>query len=185
MSRFIAFDVETPNSYNDRMSSIGICVIENGVITDTFSTLVDPETHFDRFNIALTGISPARVAGAPTFGELWPRIAPIMESGVLAAHNATFDMGVLAKCISAYGVDAPDTMEYVCTVRMGRRVYPLLPNHRLDTLCRHLGIPLDHHRAESDAEAAARLLIDYAQKGLIIEEHIRRYDLTVRRTSSC
>ena len=48
MDRIIAFDVETPNSYNDRMSSIGIAVIQNGQIFRTWSTLVNPETHFDR-----------------------------------------------------------------------------------------------------------------------------------------
>ena len=74
MERFIAFDVETPNSYNHRMSSIGIAVIEQGRIVDSFSSLIDPETHFDAFNIALTGISPEIVENAPTFPELWDEI---------------------------------------------------------------------------------------------------------------
>ena len=52
--RYIAFDVETPNAANDRMSAIGITVIDAGSITDEFYSLVDPETHLDRFNIALT-----------------------------------------------------------------------------------------------------------------------------------
>ena len=34
MSRFIVFDLETPNRYNNRMSAIGICVVESGRITD-------------------------------------------------------------------------------------------------------------------------------------------------------
>ncbi len=182
MSRFIVFDVETPNYFNDRMSSIGVAVAEGGKITETFSSLIDPETHFDRFNIALTGISPELVYGAPTFGELWEKLAPVMESGVLVAHNAPFDMGVLAKCLSAYCCSAPRFFDYACTVRMGRVVYPRLPDHKLDTLCRHLDIPLDHHRAESDALAAARLLIDYEQKGLVVEDFVRTYDTVTRRT---
>ena len=44
MSRFVAFDVETPNRFNDRMSAIGITVIEDGIITDEFYSLVNPET---------------------------------------------------------------------------------------------------------------------------------------------
>ena len=58
MERYIAFDVETPNSYNHRMSSIGVAVIEQRHIVETFSSLIDPETHFDAFNISLTGILP-------------------------------------------------------------------------------------------------------------------------------
>ena len=70
MDRFIAFDVETPNAYNHRMSSIGVAVIEQGKIVESFSSLIDPETHFDAFNISLTGISPEMVETAPTFPEL-------------------------------------------------------------------------------------------------------------------
>ena len=51
--RYIAFDVETPNAANDRMSAIGITVIDANSITGEFYTLVDPETHFDRFNIEI------------------------------------------------------------------------------------------------------------------------------------
>ena len=48
--RYVAFDVETPNAQNRRMSAIGVCVIEQGQIVQELDTLVDPETHFDPFN---------------------------------------------------------------------------------------------------------------------------------------
>ena len=67
MSRFVVFDVETPNRYNNRMSAIGIDVIEDGVIVDEYYSLVNPEQPFDYFNTRLTGISAETVAGAPTF----------------------------------------------------------------------------------------------------------------------
>ena len=95
MDRYIAFDVETPNRFNSRMSAIGIAVVEDGRIVDSFYSLVDPEQPFDWFNTQLTGIDSEAVAGAPTFPELWERIEPLMSSGVLVAHNAPFDMGVL------------------------------------------------------------------------------------------
>ena len=86
--RYVVFDVETPNRYNDRMSAIGITVIEDGAVTDSFFSLVDPETHFDYFNTRLTGISAQTVIGAPDFPKLWEQIEPIMSSGILVAHNA-------------------------------------------------------------------------------------------------
>ena len=88
MSKYIAFDVETPNSRNNRISSIGIAVIENGSIIKEYSTLVNPETYFNRFNIELTGISPKAVENSPTFPQLWKTIEGMMNSGVLVAHNA-------------------------------------------------------------------------------------------------
>ena len=103
-SRYIVFDTETPNSRNNRISAIGISVVEDGVITREFATLVNPEAHFDPFNIQLTGITTEAVEAAPTFPALWQELEPLFDSGMLVAHNAPFDMGVLAKCLDAYGI---------------------------------------------------------------------------------
>ena len=90
--RIIAFDVETPNYRNDRMSAIGLCEIQNGEITRNFYTLVDPEEEFDPFNISLTGIFPEMVRGKPTFDVLWRLLEPLFQGSLLVAHNAPFDM---------------------------------------------------------------------------------------------
>ena len=58
------------------------------MVVDQFSTLVDPEVSFDYFNMKLTGITPELVEGKPTFPELWEQIGPMMDSGLLVAHNA-------------------------------------------------------------------------------------------------
>lgn len=181
-NRYIVFDVETPNSANSRMSAIGITVVENGMIVDELSTLVNPETWFHAFNIRLTGITPAMAEAAPDFGQLWPALEPILSGGLLVAHNAPFDMGVLAKCLRAYCIDWRDTVWYACTCRMGRRVYPQLPNHKLDTLCAYLDIDLDHHQAGSDSRACAEILIDCLDRGADIGAFRREYDLVNRRT---
>lgn len=181
-TRYIAFDVETPNSRNDRMSAIGVAVVEDGAIVEEFSTLVDPETHFDRFNIWLTGITPAAAAEAPTFGELWPTLEPYLSGGLLVAHNAVFDMGVLAKCLRAYCVDWYDRVDYACTVQMGRKCYPELPDHKLNTMCACLGIDLEHHRAGSDSRACGELLIDYLAHGIDLDRFRRTYDMTRMKT---
>lgn len=180
--RYIAFDVETPNANNSSISSIGLAVVEGGMVVDSFSTLVDPEVHFDCFNMQLTGITPERVEGAPNFPQLWEQIVPLMDSGLLVAHNAPFDMSVLAKCLNRYQISWHPGVSYACTCRMGRACYPKLPNHRLNTLCGWLGIPLDHHDAASDGRACAELLIDYMDHGLEPERFARWYDLERCRT---
>ena len=135
--RYVAFDVETPNYANDRMSAIGVAVIENGEITEEFYSLVNPETRFDRFNIELTGITPEMAAGTPTFPELWDKLGPLMDSGLLAAHNAPFDLSVLAKCLRDYGV----------RWRPPRGLYLPLP----------VGTPTAAGVAKSQAEHAVRI----------------------------
>ena len=182
--RYIAFDVETPNYANDRMSAIGITVVENDTIVDEFATLVNPESRFDYFNVQLTGITPEMAAEAPTFLELWPTIGPILDSGLLIAHNAAFDMSVLAKCLRAYGICWRPCADYACTVQMGRRCYPQLPNHKLNTLCDYLDIQLEHHQASSDSRACAELLINYLEQGLDVKKFRRTYDLVHARTQN-
>ena len=174
MPRYIVFDVETPNRYNNRMSAIGVSVVEDGVIQDALFSYVDPEQPFDWFNTRLTGIDEATVADAPTFPELWSELAPLFDSGVLAAHNAPFDMGVLKKCLHDYGIDWKPAVPYCCTVQMGRRLLPGV-SHKLDSLCEYYGIPLDHHKADSDSHAAAEILLRYLASGADIGSFIKTY----------
>lgn len=180
--RYIAFDVETPNHYNNRISAIGISVVEGDKIIGEFYTLVDPEAPFDRFNVELTHITPEMVDGEPNFYELWQVIEPIMSSGLLIAHNAVFDMSVLSKCLNDYGIEWQATTRYACTCQMGKKCLPNLENHRLDTMCRSLGLGLDHHNAGSDSHACAELLIHYIKSGYRPEDFSRPYDVAKART---
>ena len=176
MYRYIAFDVETPNRLNDRMSAIGISVVEDGRITDAFFSYVNPEAPFDPFNTQLTGIDARTVAHAPAFPELWRQIEPLMASGILAAHNAVFDLGVLKKCLRDYGIPWKTAARYCCTVQMGRRLLPGI-SHSLNALCDHYGIALDHHQADSDSHACAELLLRYFAAGASERDFIRTYRL--------
>ena len=177
MSRFIAFDVETPNRLNHRMNAIGITVIDNESITEDFYSLVDPQTHFDYFNTKLTGINEDVVRGAPAFPELWAKIEPLMSSGILVAHNAVFDMGVLKKCLNGYDIFWKQSARYLCTVQMGKRVLPGM-SHKLNVLCDYYGICLNHHNAASDSQACAKILMRYIDAGADIKRHIRTYSLS-------
>lgn len=181
--RYIVFDVETPNFANDRMSAIGITVVEGGQIIGTYDTLVDPEEHFDRFNIRLTGITPEMVVGKPTFPELWQEIGPLLDSGLLIAHNAPFDLSVLAKCLRAYGICWHSSVPYACTCQMSRRLLPQLPDHKLNTLCAYLGLELDHHRAGSDSLACGEILLHHLLSGADMAAYTRTYDLENIRTA--
>ncbi len=176
MSRFVVFDVETPNRYNNRMSAIGIDVIEDGVIVNEYYSLVDPEQPFDYFNTRLTGIGEETVIGAPTFPELWIEIEPLMSSGLLVAHNAVFDMNVLKNCLRDYNIIWKPYVRYTCTVQLGRRLYPNV-SHKLNDVCDRYGICLNHHQASSDSRACAEILLRYLQSGADVSQYIRTCSL--------
>lgn len=180
--RYIAFDVETPNSANDRISAIGVTVVERGAVVEQYDYLVNPETRFASFNVALTGITPEMVADKPAFPQLWQELEPIFDSGLLIAHNAPFDMSVLAKCLRDYGIRWRPSVSYACTCQMSRRLPPHLPNHKLNTLCDFLGLELDHHRAGSDSLACGEILLHHLHSGADLTPFIRTYDLITIRT---
>lgn len=167
--RIVAVDVETPNGRDAAICQIGIVVAEYGEITKTESYLVDPEVPFDPVNISIHGITPADVIGAPNFAALWPKIAGYFTGSVIVAHNAAFDLGMIAGTLTRYGIPVPE-ITYCCTVQMARRRFAreTYGSYRLDTLCAAFDIPLtDHHDALCDALACYRLyrelLLEYGE----------------------
>ncbi len=175
-NRYIVFDVETPNRYNTRMSAIGISIIESGAIVNDFYSLIDPEQPFDPFNIMLTGISEESVFDAPNFPKVWRQIEPLMSSGILVAHNASFDMSVLRHCLYDYGIAWKNAVKGICTVIMGRNLLPGI-SHKLNDMCDYYGISLNHHQADSDSHACAEILLRYMKSGADPEKYIRTYRL--------
>lgn len=158
-NRIVAIDVETPNGKVPSVCQIGIVVAEFGEILKTESILVNPETWFDPYNIAVHGILPSDVADAPTFPKVWVRIEPYFRDALVIAHNAPFDLGVLYGLFERYGIAAPELV-YCCTVQMARRRFSreTYGSYKLDTLCAAFDIPLTHHHdALCDALACYRL----------------------------
>ena len=175
MERFIVFDVETPNLKNDRMSSIGITLIEDKKIIGSYSSLINPETTFDKFNVDLTGINEELVKDAPTFPEVWKQIQPFFDEGILVAHNANFDLTVLKKCLNDYGIKWKDKVPYICTVLIGRKFYPKM-SHKLNVMSEFFGIELNHHQADSDSNACAEILLNYMKNGIDVMAEQNTYE---------
>lgn len=153
ISEYTVVDVETPNAKNDSICSIALLRVKEGKVVSKEYHLVDPEDHFDQFNVRLHGISKAMVKGSPSFSELWHRIGHHFNNGIIVAHNATFDLNVLAKSLRRNNLDVPD-FRYVCTYRLSKAVNMVLRRHGLSSVCEFYGIDLDdHHNALCDAVA--------------------------------
>lgn len=60
--------------------------------------------------------------------------------------------------MAAISVSRP--LNFVCTLLLSRRIFRDAPNHRRETLVRHLKLPTNvgFHRALADAQATAELL---------------------------
>ena len=99
-----------------------------------------------------------------------------MDSGILVAHNAVFDLSVLKACLTAYNITWKKSVRYLCTVQAGRKLLPDM-KHNLNVMCEHYGISLDHHKADSDSRACAEILLRYIADGADEKQFIRTYRL--------
>lgn len=174
---YVIFDVEYPNDRNDRMSAIGISLIKNGRITDDLYSLVDPETSFDNMDLRVTGIVGKSLMIAPTFPDLWKKIEKYMDEGILVSHNALYDLGVLKNCLNHYGIKWKKSVDYLCTLEIGRELVPDIGSD-LSDICSRCNAALIHRNAASDSRACAELLLRYKESGVDIESFIKTYDLT-------
>jgi DNA polymerase-3 subunit epsilon len=154
---FVAIDFETADNGRDSACAVALVRVEQDRIARRVAWLIRPPRR-QMLHSGVHGITWEMVANQPTFGELWPRLAPMLEGvAYLVAHNAGFDRTVLQACCAAHGIPAP-SLEMECTVQMARRLWAP-PQANLPYLCQRFGIPLKHHDAASDAEACARLVL--------------------------
>jgi DNA polymerase III subunit epsilon len=160
---FVALDFETADQGRDSACSIALVRVERRTIVHREHRLIRPPRRTFQFT-AIHGISWSQVAQAPTFAELWPQLAACVEGAqFIAAHNASFDASVLRACCEQAGL-RPPVQPFVCTVQVARRAWNLRPT-KLPDVCRHLGLPLQHHNALSDAEACANIVLAAGRDG--------------------
>lgn len=160
MLDFAAIDFETANGYRSSVCSVGVVVVRDGVVRDTFYSLIHPEpNYYAWFCQRVHGLGPADTDEAEVFPRVWQRVAPLIEGLPLVAHNAPFDEGCLRAVMQVYRMDWPD-YRFLDTLRASRRMLRWLPNHQLQTVSEACGYSLtQHHHALADAEACAAIAL--------------------------
>ncbi|OLC67820.1 MAG: hypothetical protein AUH79_03915 [Betaproteobacteria bacterium 13_1_40CM_4_64_4] len=157
----IAFvDLETTGTAAraDRVTEVGIVRIDEGARVSEWSSLVNPECSIPAAIQALTGISNAMVAEAPTFRQIADDVADQVAGALFVAHNARFDYGFLKHEFARLGRSF--TAKVLCTVKLSRRLSPAMGPHNLDAvIARHALAGADRHRALGDA----RILWEFVQ----------------------
>lgn len=143
------------------VTEVAVCISDGQRLLERREWLVRPDAEISPFVQRLTGIRPEDVADAPSFRQLAPEIAALLEGHVFAAHNAAFDHTYLQREFEACG-DAYKALwnpGRLCTVQLARKVWPGQPSYSLGNICAALGIVVEHrHRAGGDAAAALNLL---------------------------
>jgi DNA polymerase III subunit epsilon len=151
-------DIETTGGHASAngITEIAVYIHDGTKITRHFETLINPMQPIPKFITSLTGIDNEMVADAPVFDEVADVLFELLNENVFIAHNVNFDYSFVKHQFKQSGYDL--TARKLCTVRLGRKVFPDLPSYSLGNLCRSLRIPIEHrHRAGGDARATAQL----------------------------
>ena len=156
MRDFAAIDFETANNERTSVCSVGVVIVRDSEIVDSFYSLIQPEpNYYNYWCTQVHGITRHDTESAPVFPEVWKQIEPLIDGLPLVAHNKAFDESCLKALFRCYQMDYPD-YEFHCTCQAARRAFPNAENHQLHTISMLCGFRLEnHHHALADAEACA------------------------------
>lgn len=166
---FTIIDIETTgNQYKyGHITEIAIYRHNGQRVTDSFSSLINPEIDIPYYITKLTGIDNEMVKNAPRFYEVAKKIVEITSNSIFVAHNVHFDYNFVKEEFNRLGFNY--NRKTLCTVKLSRK---LLPGHRsysLGKLCSDLDIKINgRHRAEGDALATVKLFEIILKKNEII-----------------
>lgn len=161
---FVVFDIETTgfSPVTNRIIEIGAVKVENGQITDRFSTFVNPEVPIPFEIEKLTSINDSMVMDAETIETVLPKFLKFVGDAVLVAHNANFDVSFIKENAKRQQIAVNFT--YVDTVGIARMLLTGQAKYTLDAVAKTLKISLEnHHRAVDDAECTAEIFLKFIE----------------------
>ncbi len=176
---FIAIDFETANREASSVCSVGVVMVLNGQVADSFYSLIQPEPNYYNYHCqCVHGLSQQDTDDAPVFSKVWEQLEEKISEVYFAhqesignlrdliatipfvAHNARFDEGCLKAAFKVYQMDYPDYRFYDTLTASRRQFGQSLANHQLQTVAAACGYDLQHHHhALADAEACAAIAL--------------------------
>lgn len=150
---YVVFDLETTGTscIKDRVVEISAVKVVGGVVTDEFSTLVNPEMHISPWATEVNGITDDMVAEAPTFDVALKNFLDFAGDMILVGHNIKyFDMKFICRdALEYFGKTIGN--DYIDTLPIAKMYLPEMEHHKLSDLAEHYGISSDGaHRALFD-----------------------------------
>jgi len=152
MKDFVAIDIETAHVKRWSICQLGLAIVENGVIKETITELVQPPNNeYALWNTMIHGLKKEDTVNKPSFPEIWEKLNHKIGGLKLVVHNAGFDISCLQETMKFYNMEEID-LDYACTYEMARQ--------KLNVACNSRGITFSkRHDAGLDAIACARIFL--------------------------
>jgi DNA polymerase III epsilon subunit-like protein len=153
---FTAVDIETTDNALETAEVVELAAVRvrDGVIVDEWVSLVRPDGPISPAARKAHHISDEMVAGAPSFGGVWPAFHAFCGDDVLVAHNGFgFDFPILRRLA---GADAGSST--YDTLPLARSLQPT--SAKLPDLARRFGVDTGtSHRALDDTRTLAHVCL--------------------------
>ncbi len=166
-NKFVIVDLETTGNIpkkGDKIIQFAAVVIENGMITEQFSSFINPQKTIPVFIEELTGINDEMVKNAPVFSEIAAKVMALLDGAYFVAHNVLFDLSFLQEALIDAGYEG-FFGPVLDTVEMARILYPTADGYKLSDLAKIANLPHDRpHQADSDAEVTAELFLIFLRR---------------------
>ena len=169
--KIAVIDVETTglNPVENRITEIGMVLIEDNVIVHRFDSLINPEITIPSKIKQLTGIDDNLLKGQPVFAEIAAHIQELTEDHLIVGHHVNFDYSFLKNEMKLAGYNF--TRKTLCTAELGRFLFSNLNSYSLSSLARFFKVVNRRpHRALPDAEVTAEVflkMIEHQEQGFI------------------
>ena len=161
MKSFVSIDFETATAKRNSACSVAIVTVVNGVVVEEYSQLIQPPSNdYAWRNIQVHGIRPNDTFNSPTFAAVYPEIRKRLAGKTVVAHNESFDRSVMRNSMENHSMTYADlgcAAKWECTMKL-YKAKDFNPA-KLNVLCDHFNIELQHHDALSDALACAKLYL--------------------------
>ena len=160
---FVAIDFETANSCRCSPCAVGVTIVKDRAITDSFERFILPHRDYREFSdacCALHNITNKTVKNMPEFDVIMQEIFPILDNNIVVAHNMNFDGSVLARTCDLYNIEYPQSIT-VCTLDIAHSLFGN-KNCSLPEVFQRLGGSMsNHHDARYDSEICARIMLAF------------------------
>ena len=183
--KFLALDLETANSDYSSICQIGIAIFEDNKLINTWSTLVNPETHFEYINISIHGIRESDVIDAPTLPEVYEQLKDLLQSNIVV-HHMPFDRVALSRATDKYDLVNIDILS-LDSAKVARRTWNEFSQrgYGLKNVADKLKINFKHHDALEDAIAAGYIVVKALEKlNIPVEDLFSRVKQPIKKASA-
>jgi DNA polymerase-3 subunit epsilon len=170
-------DFETANDDPTSACQVGYVIIKKNKVHKIGSSYIKPKTNDFKYTYK-HGITANMVKNELDFHRVWSKIQKEFKGiDFFAAHNAPFDKRVLDNCLDKFKFEK-NLIRFICTLQISRIYWKKgidIDNHQLSTIAKKIKFNLNHHEAESDAIACAKIIQKLSNTKFFSKNKVRLY----------